>query len=64
MNEQVQLLANTIATKDDLKALDHKIELLRADFRTLEARLPWQIAAIMATRLGVFAAIFKLFIVE
>lgn len=63
VTELVQLMANTLATKDDVKQLEtkmeHRFELLQAEMRLENERQLKRLTGVMATLLAVFAGVIK-----
>lgn len=70
VTELVQLMANTLATKDDLQTtkdvitrlestMEHRFELMHAEMRLENERQLKRLTGVMATLMAVFAAAIK-----
>lgn len=65
VREQVQLIADTLATKDDLKALEGKFAsdfaIMRAEMHAMESRITSRLSGLMIALSAALAAVIKLF---
>lgn len=68
VKEQVQLIADTLATKDDLKELGLTFDQLKADFRVMrtemqamESRITARLSGLMIALTAALAAVIKIF---